>query len=360
MSKEEFKISNKDRELQEMLEGNNLEIKENNTKIDIEVPKDKNKFRKGIALATAALLGTTGIGATAMQAKKNAAEAVKQTENIIYETPTYTNYDIDLERPYIEGGRIVKTSCDVEDDSYVQVFSSSNSPRKYGEVSAYDFNTAEYDKELYIPEVDIITYIPLDVKVDNPTAECTNFRMSPKHDNDNITRKISQGERIYIKPGPVKRDSNECWFEAIYQEDDSLISGYYCIKDSEKDHKYLDFSAEDLVFYAFIPETSRLYTKDEILNMYYVVNDENGLPFTSHAGDLEEFSYLPYGTIIKGTTNTKKEKSDSLDEYIWIQCTASIDGEQKLGYVPYSKKYSEPLIKRVPPEKVSEKISKTK
>lgn len=352
MSKEEFEISNKDRELQEMLEGNNLEIEENNTKIDIEVPKDKNKLRKGIALATAALLGTTGIGATAMHAKKSAAEEVKQTEKIIYETPTYADPDIDFEAPYIEKGKIIKTSYDTTANSYVQVYQSSNLPREYGECLAYDFNTPEFSQELFVPVSDTLTYIHLDVNVDDPSLECTNFRMSPETKKDNVTRKISQGGSVYIKPGPVKRTESECWFEAIYPEENNLLSGYYCIVDKENENEYVTYNLEDIVYYAYIPETTRLYSKDELYNMYYQVTNTNGVMFSKKVGDIENFTYLPCGTIVKGTTDTKIQKGSLEDQFRWLQCTAEIDGKEEIGYVTYSKTYNNPMLKRVPKEKL--------
>lgn len=354
MDKEEFEISKKDQELSDILESKEEFSNNNDTSIDVKIPKDKN-YKKGLAFATAAILGTSGIAATALKAKHSSAEAVKRTEDVIYENYEYDDSMYGQELPYINSDRILKTSFDYEESSYVQVFATSAPSKKHGEFISYDFNTPEYSRSLYIPETDIITYIPLDINTDNPTAECTNFRISPSCDNDNISRKIEEGGRVYIKPGPVKRKDDECWFEAIYPEEESLLTGYYCVVDSEKEKRLVSYNTNDEVFYyAYVPDKTRLYSKDEILNMYYIVIENDGLPFVKEAGNYDDFSYLPYGSIVQGTTNTDIKTSKKGDPYAWIQCIAEVDGEKHLGYIPYRKAFANPVIKRVPPEELHE------
>lgn len=357
MEKEEFNISKKDKELEEILQSKPEEQVGENTSIDIPLPKDRNKLKKGIALATAAVIGTVGMGYTSAKVRKDTQDAIKQTENIIYEESTYTESEINFEKPYIKKGKIVKTSYEVEASAYVQVFQETSLPEVKNDITTYNFETPELSKSLYIPETDIITYIPLDVNIDDPSKECTNLRMTPRYEKDNVIKKLQKGESIYIKPGPVKRDEDECWFEAIYPEDESLIYGYYCVVDKENENKYIEYTKDnDVFFYSYVLDDSRLYTKDEMLNMYYRVEESNGLPFSKKAGDYENFTYIPYGSIVEGTTNTDIRKANNEDPYLWIQCIADIDGEKQLGYIPYKKIMDNPLLKRVP----SEDLYKTK
>ena len=362
MEKDEFRISKEDIELTEMLESKKQENIENNESIDIPLPKDKNKVRKGIALATAAVIGTAGIGYASQQARKEAETAIRKTEQIISEEPTYTEPQIDLEKPYINSEKIIKTSFEVEASAYVQVFQETALPKVKNDIKTYNFDTAEFSKSLYIPMTDIVTYIPLDVNVDDPSKECTNLRISPNHEKDNVIKKIQKGESIHIKPGSVKRDENECWFEALYPDGENLTFGYYCVVDEEEKNKDVEFTKEDSVFYySCVTEDSRLYSKDEILDMYYQVTESEGLPFTKELGELDDFSYIPYGSIVKGTTNTDIKKTGNEDNYSWIQCFAEIDGKYQKGYIPYSKKFSNPSLKRIPKEKIySNTVSKAK
>jgi len=346
----EYIVPEKDKELTEILESKEETVNNSIDSIDIDLPKDKNKYKKGVAVASAALLGITGIGASAMNVKRSVDDVVGYTESLITETPTYAEPEIDLEKPYVSGGRIIKTSYEVEASSYVQVFQSSTKPESINDVTIFDFNTPEYSKSLYIPESEIYTYIPLDISTADPSLECTNFRMSPKYAKDNVTRKIQEGEKVYIKPGPVKRTDDECWFEAFYPEGEKLIKGYYCIVDEEQENKYVNFNTDDVFFYSYVVDDTRLYSKDEMLSMYYKVTKNDGIPFSQTPGDLENFSYLPYGTIIQGTTNTDIKKSSEIDQYAWLQCVAEIDGEKKVGYVPYKRTNNEPFLQRIPQE----------
>ena len=353
----DFKMSEKDKELTNILDSKKDISVDKNTPIDIKLPKDKGRIKKALAFLSAAVLGTAGLGATASSAKKTADATAKQTEDIICEVPTYEPLPEGQEKYYVESGKVLKMTHDVDDSEYVKVFSSSSSPETYGDTYAYTFKTPEYPEELFVPTEDVATYITLQIDIDDPTAECTNFRSTPKKEKDNVARKIPQTGKVYIKPGPVERTNDYCWFEALYAEDGNLVSGYYCVQDDEFENKYLSYKSDDIYSYAYVVNDARLYTKEEVSNMYYKVTATDGVPFTKTAGDLENFSYIPNGAIIKGTINTKVQKSHDGDQYAWIQCTTEIDGEEQLGFVPYRSIYSNPLIKRIPPEEVNEKTN---
>ena len=323
--------------------------------MDEETKKNTSEMRKkGLALASAAVIGASTAMFTSSSINKYRDKAVDQTNRVVAGTNGDDWYeDYTEQKPlYLEGARFIKTYEEEEYQEYLRVFTASAPAEKYGLNYRYDFKNPEYSTPFYVPRKDVSLYATLKINIDMPNAECSNLRMTPEFESSNIIRKLPKDSVIYIKPGAVKMTDDYTWFEAVYDDNNSIIKGYFCDMNEEYDKKYTEFTL-DRYSYSYIPERTRLYTADEVCNMYYQVTEENGIPFTTTPGNLENTVFIPYGTIIKGTPNTDVKKTSYEDSYAWMQCIIDEDGESKIGYIPYRTNGIE-FVKRVPKEQLEE------
>lgn len=329
--------------------------------MDEETKKNTSEMRKkGLALASAALIGAASTAFTSSSINKYKENAINATNKVVAGTSGDDWYDDYTEQKpvYIDSSRYIKTYEDEDYPEYLRVFTASSSAQKYGLNSKYEFKIPEYSTSYYVPREDVALYTALKVNVDLPSAECSNLRMTPEFTSGNIIRKIPKDGLIYIKPGAVQMTEDYTWYKAIYDDNGTIIEGFFCDMNDEYDKKYTEFTL-DRYSYSYVDVPTRLYTTDEMCNMYYEVTEENGISFTRAPGEYEDSVFIPQGTIIKGTANTVVKKSSLEDNYAWMQCILNDDGEPKLGYIPYRTKGKE-LVRRVPAEKLEQEITRQK
>ena len=334
--------------------------KKTDEQLDAETKRNTSEMRrKGLALATSVALGATIGSFTSSSINKYKEDTINQTNKVITSTTTDDIYPVEDEEPiYVSGGKFIKTYADSECQEYLKVFSTSSFSEKYGSCSTkYEFKTPEYSQPMYVPFDDVVEYISVDIKIDDPALECTNFRMNPMRSSNNIIKKITTNDTIYVNfKGCQKEDDNNSWFEAIYNDDGVLIQGYFCDNIEERKNGCFEYTFNDYGF-SYVPSNVRLYTDQEVHQMYYEVVNKEGTVFTEKAGSYDNAIVIPKGTIIRGVGDVTVKKSSIDDKYAWVKCKIEDDGIEKVGYVQYRSREQD-ILKGIPKEQLTQEINK--
>ena len=319
----------------------------------------KELRRKAEALATATILGASVAGISSALVNRYKDEAVENTTKILTKSEIndiYEGYNGD-EPIYVKAGKFIKCYEDADYQEYLRVFSTSTYAEKDDLKTTYSFKTPEFYQPMYVPKTDVLEFVSLTIKTDDPTAECTNLRMTPERTSNNILKKIDKDDTIYINLKNCQtEDISNAWYEAIYNDNGQLIKGYFCDNQDEMDNQYIQYTFDRYTF-AYVPADTRLYSEKEINNMKYEVIKDYGVIFTETLGSYDDAIIVPYGTIVIGEEDTTISKANNKDDFLWLKCKLMDSGVLKEGYIQYRSKNKEFLI-RVPQEVNKQEIRK--